>query len=167
MRILLAEDNAVMAKVLSFNLSRAGFDVRTCENGRVALEAAQMEPFALLITDYQMPEMNGEELCRRLRQLPAYENTPVILCSAKGFEIDADRLKAELGISTIIYKPFSPERVVAHVKTYLNDGDPAAPQCESRVVQQSVGRHATVCSTAVPAVTVSLGATELHADHFE
>ena len=121
MRILLAEDNAVMAKVLSFNLSRAGFDVHSCGNGRVALEAAKVDTFSLIITDYQMPEMNGEELCREIRALSAYQNTPVILCSAKGFEIDADRMKQELGISSLVYKPFSPDHVVELVRSHLSD----------------------------------------------
>ena len=66
MRILLAEDNAVMAKVLSFNLSRAGFDVCVSTNGRKALEAARLETFSLLITDYQMPEMRTKIEWRRI-----------------------------------------------------------------------------------------------------
>ena len=119
MKILLAEDNAVMAQVLSFNLSRAGYEVSVCRNGRLALEAAMSESFDLVITDYQMPEMNGEELCRELRQLPACETTPVILCSAKGFEIDARQLSIELGIAEVIYKPFSPERVVDLVTLHV------------------------------------------------
>jgi CheY-like chemotaxis protein len=144
MRILLAEDNVVMARVLSFNLSRAGFDVHVCQNGRLALEAAQAESFALIITDYQMPEMNGEDLCRQIRQRPEYHHTPVILCSAKGFEIDAERMKAELGITSVIYKPFSPDHVIQLVRSHLEESRVPRTSEEPISVRQSPSQTAAV-----------------------
>lgn len=62
-RALVVEDNRVMADVVRFNLSRAGMDVEVAFNGRAALDAFNAAEFDLVITDYQMPEMSGEELC--------------------------------------------------------------------------------------------------------
>jgi len=61
MRILIAEDNLVMAHVLQFNLERAGFDVHTAGDGALALEAALGDSFDIVITDYQMPRMKIEQ----------------------------------------------------------------------------------------------------------
>tara|TARA_R110002072_G_scaffold243821_2_gene403080 strand:- start:57163 stop:57546 length:384 start_codon:yes stop_codon:yes gene_type:complete len=112
MRILIAEDNLVMAHVLQFNLERAGFDVHTAADGELALEAALENSFDIIITDYQMPRMNGEELVQQLRTHPEYTNAPIVMCSAKGYEIDTARLERELGISEVVYKPFSPAQIV-------------------------------------------------------
>ena len=90
MQILIAEDNLVMVHVLQFNLERAGFEVHAAVNGAEALEAAVDRTFDLVITDYQMPEMNGEEFVRQLRGHGDYRDTPIVMCSAKGYEIDTD-----------------------------------------------------------------------------
>lgn len=121
MRILIAEDNVAMAQVLRFNLERAGYSVHVASNGRQALEVAALETFDLVITDFQMPRMNGDEFCRELRQLPAYRDTPVMMCTAKGLELDATQLHQELGVINLIHKPFSPRQVVEKASSLLND----------------------------------------------
>jgi CheY-like chemotaxis protein len=112
MKILIAEDNLVMAHVLQFNLERAGFEVHAAADGALALEAAMEDTFDVIITDYQMPRMNGEELVRQLRTYPEYMDTPMVLCSAKGYEIDTAQLERDLGIAEVVYKPFSPAHIV-------------------------------------------------------
>ncbi len=112
MKLLIAEDNVVMAQVLNFNLSRSGHQVVVAENGAVALQAAQRESFDLVISDYQMPVMNGLEFCSRLRELVAYQDVPLVLCSAKGHEIDEARLREQLGIAAVVFKPFSPREII-------------------------------------------------------
>ncbi len=119
MKILIAEDNVVMSHVLRFNLTRTGKYVAVAENGAVAVQAARREKFDLVITDYQMPVMNGLEFCRRLRSLNAYHDVPVILCSAKGHEIDEARLREELGIAAVVFKPFSPREITELVDELL------------------------------------------------
>ncbi len=59
-----------------------------------------------------MPEMTGLELCRRLRDLPAYAATPIILLTAKGLELELPRIQQELDINAVFPKPFSPSAVV-------------------------------------------------------
>jgi two-component system, chemotaxis family, chemotaxis protein CheY len=126
--ILVAEDNAALASVVRFNLQRAGFQVSVACNGRVAWEAVQDEAFDLIVTDQQMPEMTGREFCERMRTLDHYRDTPVIMLTAKGMELELPRLKAELGIAATFLKPFSPREIVKAVEDLLEAaGQPVSP----------------------------------------
>ena len=113
LRVLVVEDNRVMADVMRFNFNRAGFDASVAYNGKVAWGLLQIESFQLLVTDYQMPEMDGNELCRCIRAEARFANLPIILLTAKGLELDRERLTRDLGVSLILYKPFSPRQLVA------------------------------------------------------
>ena len=86
-----------MSGVMRFNLQKAGFEVEVAENGRIAAEWLMAEPFDLLLTDFQMPEMDGDELCRRLRECPLNDEIPIIMVSAKGFELDIPSGSESLG----------------------------------------------------------------------
>lgn len=111
-KALVVDDNVALARVTQFALTRAGFDARIAANGRKALELAQAEAFDIVITDQQMPEMTGLELCRRLRATVEYASTPIVLLTAKGLELELPALQRELEISAIFPKPFSPSEVV-------------------------------------------------------
>jgi two-component system chemotaxis response regulator CheY len=110
-RILVAEDNPGIARVVQFNLQRAGYEVTLACNGRLALETAQQAEFDAVITDHQMPEMSGVDLCGRLRQLPGYADTPIVMLTAKRLELNHDRLKEESGVAALLPKPFSTAEV--------------------------------------------------------
>lgn len=112
-KALVVDDNVALARVTQFALTRAGFDVKIAGNGRKALELAQAEMYDLIISDQQMPEMTGLELCRRLRATSQYESTPIILLTAKGLELELPALQRELNISAVFPKPFSPSEVVS------------------------------------------------------
>ena len=117
--ILVVEDNAALASVVRFNLQRAGFQVAVACNGRVAWDAVREEAFDLIVTDQQMPEMTGCEFCKKLRTLDQYRETPVIMLTAKGLELELPRLKDELGIAATFLKPFSPKAIVKAVEEHL------------------------------------------------
>jgi len=126
--ILVAEDNAALASVVRFSLHRAGFQVTVAHNGRAAWEAVQEEAFDLIVTDQQMPEMTGCEFCAKLRTLDQYRDTPVIMLTAKGMELELPRLKAELGIAATFLKPFSPKEIVKAVEFHLEAvSEPVSP----------------------------------------
>jgi CheY-like chemotaxis protein len=127
LRVLVVEDNRVMADVMRFNFNRAGFDVVVAGNGLVAWELLKTEAFQLLVTDYQMPEMDGRELCNRIRADLRFDNLPIILLTAKGLELDHVRLTADLGVNLILCKPFSPRQLVAAAQEWT--GKSAAPGC--------------------------------------
>lgn len=118
-RILVAEDNPALGKVLAFNLERAGFQTTHALNGQAAAELAQQESFDLVITDYQMPGKNGEELCSSIRHDSINPDVPIALCSAKGLEVDIDRLTKEYGLVKVFCKPFSPSEIVAFAQVTL------------------------------------------------
>lgn len=106
-RILIAEDNAVLGDVIRFNLERSGFSVSLARNGIDALRLVGSQPFDILVTDYEMPGLNGQELCHRVRNELKLEDLNIVMCSAKGLELDREALKAKYGISEIVSKPFS------------------------------------------------------------
>lgn len=124
--VLVAEDNLAMADVVRFNLQNAGYTVTLCRNGHDALETLRRQPVDILITDYQMPGLNGEQLCRLIREEPALSALPVIMVSAKGLELDLDRLRDELNLRTVLYKPFSPRELTRLVHTSLESLTPSS-----------------------------------------
>jgi CheY-like chemotaxis protein len=119
-RALIVDDNLALARVTQFALDRAGYETQTARNGRLALEVAQASQFDVVVTDQQMPEMTGIELCRELRKLDAYAGCPIILLTAKGLELELPRLRDELGINAVFSKPFSPGAVVRAVEDLVN-----------------------------------------------
>src|SRR4051794_18221681 len=97
-RILIVEDSLTQAMMLQRLLSSHGFDVKAARNGREALTAMDCELPSLVITDINMPEMDGYELCRRIKDAAASRETPVILLTSlsdprdilRGLECGAD-----------------------------------------------------------------------------
>jgi len=114
-RALIVDDNVALARVTQFALDRAGYETQTAYNGRLALELARNSHFNVVVTDQQMPELTGLELCRELRKLPEYKNCPILLLTAKGLELELPRLRDELGIDATFSKPFSPSAIVKKV----------------------------------------------------
>lgn len=109
--ILVAEDTAVLGLMLKRTLQRAGFTVTITKNGREAWDQAQAIGFDAIVTDQQMPEMSGTQLCAQLRQLKGYAHTPVIMITSKAYELNLTRVREDLNISAIFAKPFSPAKV--------------------------------------------------------
>lgn len=116
---LVAEDNAGLAHVMSFNLRALDLEVAVAANGQVAWEMAQAELFDLIVTDHEMPRLTGIELCTRLRQLPVYATTPIIMVTARELELDLKNLRDELSIAAIFCKPYSPAKIKAKAEELL------------------------------------------------
>jgi two-component system chemotaxis response regulator CheY len=118
--ILIAEDSPGLAKVIAFNLEHAGFDVTVATDGINALEKAKQRRFDLVLTDQQMPRMEGTELSAELRELESYADVPIILLTAKAYELDAEHLKSTLDIVNVIPKPFGPKEIIETVEDALS-----------------------------------------------
>ncbi len=118
-RILIVDDNVALARVIQFAMDGAGFETVTAQNGRIAFELAKKSLFDVVITDQQMPEMTGVDLCRNLRGMPEYEDCPIILLTAKGLELELPRLQHEFEIDATFSKPFSPSALVKTVNELL------------------------------------------------
>jgi CheY-like chemotaxis protein len=120
MRILVAEDNVAMANVIAFNLKKAGFDVLHAASGDLAWKKLQQQGFDLVITDFQMPGMNGGDLTRQIRQEPSLSKTPIILLTAKCLELEGEYSRETLGATASMMKPFSPRSLVQLVQEVLS-----------------------------------------------
>ena len=118
-RILITEDNRVLGDVLRFNLQRSGFDVTIAHDGAEAMESLANQSFDLLITDYQMPNVDGAELCHYIRQNRSLDAMFIIMCSAKGMELDREQLRRDWNIAKLVLKPFSIREFVAIVNDLL------------------------------------------------
>ncbi len=118
-RILIAEDSHVIGQVLQRNLEQDGFEVIVAHNGAEALEALDTELFDLVISDFQMPDINGDELCRRIRASERHANVPIAFCTAKAYEFDTEELITELDISHVFLKPFSVREVLEFAHTTI------------------------------------------------
>lgn len=114
-RILIVEDEESIAELEKDYLELSGFDVEIENSGDVGLERALNEEFDLLILDLMLPEVDGFEICRKVRST---KNTPILMVSAKKDDIDKIR-GLGLGADDYITKPFSPSELVARVKAHL------------------------------------------------
>jgi DNA-binding response OmpR family regulator len=115
-KILIIEDEPDLVKGLKLNLSDEGFDVDWAVNGMEGLRKAIEEAPDLIILDIMLPEMDGFEVCRKLRQKNI--NTPIIMLTAKGGEIDKV-VGLEIGADDYITKPFSIRELLARIKVRL------------------------------------------------
>ena len=124
-RILVAEDNRVMGNVIRFNLERSGFDVTLVHDGRAAVDTLKTDYFDLVITDYQMPHASGDDICRYVRFDSDHTETPVVLVSAKGIELQTGDLIGPKRFSRVVYKPFSPKEIVRIASEVLQPAEQA------------------------------------------
>ena len=116
--ILVVDDSASMRQMVAFALSSAGFQVTEAEDGLVALDKARGAHFNAVVTDVNMPNMDGISLIRELRGLPDYRFTPLLMLTT---ESAADK-KAEgkaAGATGWLVKPFNPEQLVATIHKVL------------------------------------------------
>jgi DNA-binding response OmpR family regulator len=114
-RILIIEDELSIAELEKDYLELSGFEVEVETTGDVGLKRALAEDFDLVILDLMLPNMDGFEICKKVREV---KNIPVIMVSAKKDEIDKIR-GLGLGADDYMTKPFSPSELVARVKAHL------------------------------------------------
>ena len=114
--ILIIEDDPVLMRGLSDNFRMHGFEVRTADNGQTGLAEALTNPPDLLLLDIMLPQLNGYEICRRIRQHKL--DMPIIMLTAKGQEEDIVR-GLELGADDYVTKPFSVRELLAQTRAFL------------------------------------------------
>lgn len=116
--ILLVEDEANIAKLFSYTISKAGFECRVAENGLEGLKKIQEARPDLIISDVMMPEMDGYEFRKKLLQNPEYKSIPFVFLTAKGSEDDILQ-GFDLEIEDYITKTASPKIVIAKITAIL------------------------------------------------
>lgn len=117
--ILAVDDSATVRKFVSVSLSMQGFQVITASDGMDALEKLPQQQVDLLVTDLNMPNMDGFELIRALRENPQYKDLPVIILTSLTDEVSRET-GAKLGVNSFLVKPFSLEKIQYEVAKYVS-----------------------------------------------
>ncbi len=129
-RILLVDDEPDILEFVSYNLLREGFEVQTASNGAQALTIAEQFLPHLVLLDVMMPEMDGMETCRRMRQMPQLDNTMIVFLSARG-EDESQLAGFEMGADDYITKPVKVKLLVSRLKAILKRADNEAGETQA------------------------------------
>jgi two-component system chemotaxis response regulator CheY len=116
--ILIVDDSASMRQMISFTLKDAGYDVIAAGNGKEALTKLDGTKVEMVLTDLNMPEMNGIELIRQLRAKPGYKFIPIVMLTTESQETKKQEGK-QAGASGWIVKPFKPDQLLDTVKKFV------------------------------------------------
>jgi DNA-binding response OmpR family regulator len=129
--ILVVEDEPSIASFVAMYLKRAGFTVRVAGTGEGALEAAAADAPSLIVLDLMLPDLDGIEVCRRVRQR---SDVPILMLTARDDDIDKI-IGLEVGADDYLTKPFNPGELVARVKSILRRANPERRELESATLE--------------------------------
>lgn len=116
--ILAVDDSASMRQMVAFTLKSAGYNVVEAVDGQDAWEKANGKTFDLVLTDQNMPRMDGIGLTRKLRETPSFKNTPILVLTTES----SDQMKQAgraAGATGWLVKPFDPQKLVEVVKKVI------------------------------------------------
>ena len=117
--LLMIEDDARLARMVTEYLGQSGYPVHHAGTGQAGLDALQVAPADLVILDLMLPDMDGLEVCRRIRSLPGVlASTPVLMLTAKGDPMDRI-IGLEIGADDYLPKPFEPRELLARIRAVL------------------------------------------------
>ena len=154
--VLVIEDEQEVREMLSFSLSRSGFDVWEAASAEEALRRLEGPLPSLVIIDWMLPGMSGVDLARRLRRDEQTASLPIIMLTARGEQ--SDKLKSfDSGVDDYITKPFSPRELVARMRALLRrSGTPEDGVLKSGALRLDLNAH----KLSVEGETVKIGPTE-------
>ena len=121
--VLVVDDERNIVQLVRLYLTKEGFRVESAGNGREAVEKAAVIRPDLVVLDLMLPELDGLEVCRRLRK---DSNVPIIMLTARGDDVDRI-VGLELGADDYVVKPFNPRELVARVKAVLRRSESSGP----------------------------------------
>ncbi|MEW6358477.1 MAG: response regulator transcription factor [Planctomycetota bacterium] len=163
--ILVVEDEEDILELVTYNLSKEGYQVRGAVSGEEGLKAVRSNPPDLVVLDLMLPGMDGLQVCKRLKADPRLAQIPVVMLTAKGEEADI-MTGLELGADDYITKPFSPKVLIARIRAVLRRRTKTPPdEGETIRVRDLVihpGRHEVLINEK----PVELAATEFRILHF-
>ena len=130
-RVLVADDDPLLQRLVRTHLDRAGFRVLSAGDGEEALDVAATEQPDLIVLDLMLPKMDGFEVCRRIRE---FSLVPVVMLTARGEQVDKLR-GFEAGADDYLTKPFAPPELLARVRAVLRRTQQASPTSAPAVVR--------------------------------
>ena len=143
-KILIVEDEEDVMELIRYNLAKEGFNCDAACNGQEALKKTQATLPDLVLLDLMLPEVDGLEVCKKLKSSPQTEHIPIVMVTAKSDEADIVT-GLELGADDYITKPFSPKVLVARVRAVLRKKTAEIPGKSTVVrihdIQIDPGRH--------------------------
>jgi phosphate regulon transcriptional regulator PhoB len=141
-QVLVVEDEPDIRDLVVFHLEREGFQCRTARTGLEALKRVKNSTPDLIVLDLMLPELDGLEVCRRLRHDQAISSIPVIMLTAKREEVDRV-VGLEIGADDYVAKPFSPKELVARVRAVLRRSRPSGEPAVLAIgaLKMDVGKH--------------------------
>jgi DNA-binding response OmpR family regulator len=126
--VLVVEDESSIASFVALYLKNAGYTVRTAATGNEALAQFQASPPGLIVLDLMLPDIDGIEICRRIRKT---SDVPILMLTARDEDVDKI-IGLEVGADDYLTKPFNPRELVARVKSILRRASPERRQIESK-----------------------------------
>jgi DNA-binding response OmpR family regulator len=127
-KVLLCDDEIHILRAAEIRIGAAGYDVRIAHDGQQAWEAILADPPDVVVTDMHMPRCDGMELTSRIRSNPELCSVPIIMLTARGFELPREELLNKWGVADILAKPFSPRQLLAQIDELLGTVRPAVLQ---------------------------------------
>ena len=119
-RVLVVDDETNIVISIEFLIKQAGYELEIARNGEEALEKVVAFQPDLILLDVMMPKINGFEVCRRVRENPAWQDIKIIMLTAKGREAEVTKGLA-LGADDYIIKPFSTKELMTEVRRQLGE----------------------------------------------
>jgi two-component system phosphate regulon response regulator PhoB len=135
-RVLVVDDEPDLVDLVCFNLSEAGYQADSALSGREAMERLERSRPDLLVLDLMLPDLEGTEICRRVRAEPRLRSLPVLMLTARSEEVDRV-VGFEVGADDYLTKPFSPRELVLRVRALLRRSS-AETDSESEVLEQGL-----------------------------
>jgi two-component system alkaline phosphatase synthesis response regulator PhoP len=129
--ILVVEDESSIASFVSLYLKNAGYAVRTASTGADALTLAAAHEPALIVLDLMLPDIDGLEVCKRVRQT---SDVPILMLTARDEDVDKI-IGLEVGADDYLTKPFNPRELVARIKSILRRSAPERRELQTEVIQ--------------------------------
>ena len=148
--VFLCDDEIAILRAAEFKLKVAGLHVRCASNGEDAWQEIERACPDLVVTDLQMPRLDGFGLCRRIRENPLTRHLPVSMLTAKGFELSPAESTEKYGIAKLMVKPFSPRELLRNVERILRRGA-AGPGRSAARRRSAAGRRCSPAGRRRPA----------------
>jgi DNA-binding response OmpR family regulator len=145
--VLVVEDESSIASFVALYLKNAGYRIQTAGNGREALERVAAEKPNLIVLDLMLPDVDGLEVCRRIRQT---SDVPILMLTARDEDVDKI-IGLEVGADDYLTKPFNPRELVARVKSVLRRSVPERREAQTKQIKHGdleidVGRREVLVS---------------------